>query len=260
MDKELQFKGYDEFRSRIVVHGFISPNNGVAVAVDKTLPVNDVTSDSYLEDAVIVLFEDGNPILNLVEIDSGFFTSPTSFTPSVGKGYHIEVTAPGFKEVISTVQYLVPEISLDSLLLVRDSLTHRGYYLNFSFKDPPELKNYYHFEYLSTDVPEYTFPYNEDREFILGSFSDNSFNGEYVWQTVQYSDRFNDPGTTVINGYLFSLSEDFNKFIESLDEYEYTKQTIFFPVTSSVYSNIAGGYGIFASYTYSIKYITHIID
>ena len=255
LNKELQFKGFDEFNSKIVIHGFISPNNGAEVVVRKSLPVNDVNSISYLKDAEVTLFEDGTPLFHLSEIDSGYFVSPPGFIPVKNKGYIIEVSAPGFPEATSTTQFLMPEIVIDSLILVRDSITHQGYFLDFSFNDPADVENFYHFEYLSSESPEPVFPTDSKREFILGSIDDTAFDGESIWQRVQYYDNINDPENKVINGYLFCISADFESFISSLDEYDYTKETIFFPTTSSVYSNISGGYGIFASYTYTTKYL-----
>lgn len=258
LEKELEFKGYGEFSPAIVVHGFISPNNGVEVAIRKTQEVDKVNSYPYLDDAGIVLFEDGLPLFHLTEIDSGFFVSPYGFTPSTGKGYHIEASAPGFEKASSATQFILPEIPVDSLVLINDSISHQGHFLRFRFNDPPDINNYYHVNYMSSESPEPVYNAAEKASFILGSFDDVEFDGDSTWQTVQYYDNINSPENIVINLYLFNISEEFNKFLNSLDEYEYTRQTIFFPVTSPVYSNITGGFGIFTSYTYTSKHL--IID
>lgn len=251
-EKKLNFRLPDDYKPAIVIHGIINPKTGVKVAVSKTAPIYESKNDTYPEDAVITLIEDNTEIFNLTETDSGVFVSPPGFIPCESCGYQIKASAPGLPSVLSSVQYIMPVVNIDSLRIVNNN----GWYLEFLISDPAETNNYYYFKYDEAQITLDTTELFSNSSFITIT-ADDSFNGEKKWHSIRYySDPFTD--TVIVNGYLFNISEDLNKFNSSMDEYYYTYGDPFLWNTSAVYSNIEGGYGIFASYSYSSKSIIFI--
>ena len=130
--------------------------------------------------------------------------------------------------------------------------------MKYYFKDPLASVNFYSFSYKEFDHNDLigTFPYNN--EFIMPYTSDISFNGT-LWSEDMFYSPPSHRDTITITGRLYNISPEYMKFLESMDDYEYTRGDPFFDHTSPVFSNIKNGYGIFGSYTFSEKSLTYII-
>lgn len=255
LEKELDFKGNVAFTPAIVIHGFISPNDGVRVAISKSAPINDINYDTSISDATVILIENGVYKFDLIETEPGFFISPEGFVPDENLGYQVKVSAQGLKDVTSSVQYLMEPVDVDSLFIIRDTATFRGNQLFFRFKDPGEVQNFYHFKQAVSDVPLYDYLYSEELSHIYGSIEDKDFNGLTAKYNMRADYDLSHPNDSILTLFLFNLSPDFNSFLQSMSEYDYTNRDPYFSVTTTIFSNIKGGYGFFASYTYTVKHL-----
>ena len=257
--KEIEFDPkYDG--GKIIIHGFISPNDGVRVQINKSVPVNDTKMDDYIPDVQVVLYGNDIPIYNLIEADSGFFMSPQDSSLHEGVAYKIKVTTKDLGVAESGIQYILPEVIIDSLIYKKDTVTWKGERLLFYLNDPEESGNYYSIGYSAFYKDSLIESSFKAEAFVLRTFNDIQFNGEKIWEEISFYSSFYKYDTVQITGRLYNISGDFNHFLESLSEYEYTKETPFFDYTYPVYSNIKNGFGIFGSYSFSEKSLTRIKD
>ncbi len=251
-DQEIDFK-YNSLKSpQLVLHGFISPNTGVQVNLDRTIDMNS-NKKLFIEDATVSLYKDGAYFTDLIEKDTGFYVFEDVSLLDQNSSYQIYASAPGFEQVYSSDQYILPEVIIDSLALVKDTIENSGYSLRFYFNDDQNRIEYYKVIYNKFTQPVDSLVLWPDGSFILTSSKAKTQSCCRIVESIEYYSRYKDPDTVYVTGYLINISEDFHRFTESLDDYYYTREDIFFPVTSPVYSNINGGYGIFGSYTSSSK-------
>lgn len=144
--REVDFNPYYD-GGKIIIHGFISQNDGVQVQVNKTVPVNNTEIADYLPDAQIILFADNIPQFNLIQADSGFFVSPDNTDLFEDVAYKIKVITKDYGVAESGIQYILPGISIDSLTYKKDTITWKGEKLLYYFNDPYKTSNYYSFYY-----------------------------------------------------------------------------------------------------------------
>ncbi len=257
LEKEIEYDPvYDG--GKIIIHGFISQNEGVRVIVRKSVPVNRTTENDIISDAQVLLFGDGTFNLNLTEVEPGYFVSPPESKLATGVAYMIRVVTDKNGEAESSTQLLLPEVILDSLIYEKSTQLTKSGKLKYYFKDPLASVNFYSFSYKEFDHNDLigTFPYNN--EFIMPYISDIAFNGT-LWSEDMFYYPPSNRDTITITGRLYNISPEYMKFLESMDDYEYTRGDPFFDHTSPVFSNIKNGYGIFGSYTFSEKSLTYII-
>ena len=257
LEKEIQYDPvYDG--GKIIIHGFISQNEGVRVIVRKSVPVNRTTENDIISGAQVFLFGDGKFNFNLAEVEPGYFVSPPESKLANGVAYMIRVVTDKNGIAESSTQLLIPEVILDSLIYEKSTHLTKSGKLKYYFKDPLVSANFYSFSYKEFDHNDLigTFPYNN--EFIMPYTSDISFNGT-LWSEDMFYSPPSHRDTITITGRLYNISPEYMKFLESMDDYEYTRGDPFFDHTSPVFSNIKNGYGIFGSYTFSEKSLTYII-
>jgi len=231
-EKEIDYRTvYDG--DKLIVQGFISPQDGVRVIVKKTLPPNQIDGDDKVTNVKASIYEDDSKIAELKRIDDFLFVS--DFLPVQGKKYSIRVQADGMKEVRSAAQLLMPATPVDSFKLVpaRNSIVvfftnnHRannGYYLKIRVNEDSESDSY-----------EFFSPFGTLSNIVQGfnAVENRIYSSKYDWIQVE----------------LFVLSADLTIFLESQKKYDASKDDPFFDRPYPVYSNIAGGYGIFGAYS-----------
>jgi hypothetical protein len=161
----------------------------------------------------------------------------------------------------------VPIISVDTSLLI----TGTGYidvYCKITFQDDPDKSNYYSISATEQNIENV----NDNRRigstiisssdpFVEGFFnynygnlcyfSDANFNGSKISVGCLFKPEYSWDGTNFLDVQLNSISREYYLYVKSLDKYLLAKDNIFTePV--NVYSNIEGGYGIFAAYNKSL--------
>jgi len=254
---EINFDPYYD-GGKINVHGLISYNEGIKVQVTKTVPVNDTGNDDFIPGAKVILYANNIPICDLIESDSSYFISPDSLSLEEGVAYKIKVVTQNNGEAESGVQYLMPQVEIDSLICKKDTITWRGEKILYMFSDPAGVNNSYSFYYYILHDDSMIYSSKTERYFNLNYFDDGLFRGDKVWKDEGFTSYFIKYDTIQIVGRLFNISEELKRFLESLDEYEYTRENPFFDYTTPVYTNIRNGYGIFGSYSFHERQITYI--
>lgn len=257
-----------DYTSKLVIHSFLCPSDSVVqVLVDGTYNVfgDFALNSKALKNATVTMF-DGEQMISFTGRDSlGFCYANYRIQPS--HEYKLQVTCPGFPDVTATCK--VPEnnnlaISTDTALKKGiDEETYKYYLLNVKFEDVPNQINYYNQFVSLVDEPTndnpYPYPYqtylspidenNSNHNFETKVFSDKNFDKSYI---IGYTSG----KTSIISVFILEIDADYYKYLNSLEKYKSTgiPFTEYYPV----YSNISGGYGIFASFvkhqkTYRLK-------
>lgn len=246
LSKEIDYDTYYD-GDRIIVHGFISPQNGVQVLIKKSVAPNNVVADDKIQNAIVTLYEDKIAVEQLRKIDDYHYSTEIDFTPDLSKSYLIKINAENFDETSSNQQPVFAPVPIDSLKLIVEENT---YYENLvvwftnnnQFEDAFYLKVYYYLDgVIDSSMHKEVFnPYGLIKNLVIGRNSvEQQIFDEYDSLRVE----------------LYALSPDLTTFLKSIQNYDSSKEDPFFEQTYPVFSNIENGYGIFASYSISSKTI-----
>ncbi|MBN2521358.1 MAG: DUF4249 domain-containing protein [Bacteroidales bacterium] len=239
-----------EYEKKMVINGFISAGDGVFVTVFKSLPPLSMPADTYdvkVDSVNVKLLAGNTPLFSLKETKPGYFVSPDTFIAKPSIGYKLEITANDFPNAVSGVQYLPVTPQIDSVFYFKE-----GYldFIQLKFCDNDLNKNYYYFKkyiYLPEGADEEF--YNPTNPYYKlfnpgGIIEDDLFNGScYEIKNLINATSFDSILVT-----LYTLSDDLVNYLKGLDEWDYSHDDMWQEVHVTVYSNINGGYGIFASY------------
>lgn len=247
MTKELDYDTIYE-RDKIIVHGFISPQNGVELMVKKSVSPNMVLSDDKISDAVVALCEDGTELFLLNRLDDYLFKSDDDFNPAFGKIYSVTVRANSFDETSSAEQVIVATVVIDSLQLISEENTnYKNLVVSFTNKAQNDGAFYLKIYYCSNGTIDSSYlgyeffnPYGLIDNVVVGRNSiERPLYGQFDSLIVE----------------LYTLSPDLVEFLKSFQNYDFSKEDPFFEQTYPVFSNIENGYGLFASYSVCSKTI-----
>ncbi|MEA3317122.1 MAG: DUF4249 family protein [Bacteroidota bacterium] len=247
LSKEIDYDTYYE-GDRLMVHGFITPQNGVQVLIKKSVSPNQVLSDDKVQNAIVTLYEDNLAIQKLQRINDYNFSSDVAFIPKASSFYSIKIEAEGLNEALSNRQSLIMPVEIDSLKVIIEENT---FYENLVvwFTNGEQFKCGY---YLKT----YCYINGVIDSSLMGDEIFNPFgllnNIVVGTNSVEYQLYDDYDSLRVV---LYTLSQDLTTFLGSFQNYESSKEDPFFEQTYPVYSNIENGYGIFASYSYCSKTI-----
>ena len=242
-EKEIDYRTiYDG--DKLIVHGFISPQDGIRVIVKKTVPPNDMNGNDKVSNATVSVFEGDKQIAVLKSENNYLFVSDESFVPELGKKYFVRVKSDGMAEIRSSAQLLIPETPIDSFRIVPDPFSNFMQMIVFFTNKNPLNYAYY---------------------FKMISYQDTDDNENPVWESIEF---FNPYGTieNIVSNFnatenpiyntcdsiqveLFVLSPDLSLFLESQRKFESSKDDPFFDRPYPVFSNIDGGFGIFGAYS-----------
>lgn len=270
---------------KIVLNGLINSDSLICVSVSKSIYVSDsdmVGKD--LDNAKVYLYQDGLLIdslkhdfkVNYWNIFGNY--SSKKVKPVPGKEYRIVAKVPGLPDVSATailpnpvkiekvdttaIRFVTYRVIIDGkeYISYEDALK-----CNIQFSDPLDETNYYLFEVfykISYQIPIYSryftckdpvveeYMYdgeiNSGQEQLIGVvFSDKVINGKTYSLTLPISGSTTNGPREVIYFRLYSISENYYKYIRTLNLYNAKHgKPLSEPV--QVFSNITGGYGIFA--------------
>jgi len=263
-EEEIKYNIF-KYEKKLIVQGYISSDSKIVVKVGKSLPpltnFTDTIDISVKEVRIKVIAND-IPLFLLQEQGTGYFVSPDTFIANKHTKYQLEVTAEGFPSVISEPVYLpiMPQIDSVSILTINELDN-----IQLKFYDYDINKNYYYFQrYI------YHNGNKEIEDFFNGEKSsdpifysskiiyDNMFNGKNYEIRDLFPTFFTYNDDTVkadsIKVTLYTLSDELVKYLESLNEWDLTKDDMWQEIPVQIFSNIRGGYGIF--YSFSRKSVT----
>ena len=235
---------------RLIVQGYVSPQDGAWVVVKKTLPPNRLNDDDRVAHAVVTVYEDNTPVAVLNRIDDYLYESDASFVPEEGKRYSVQVKADNMTEVYSAAQPIFSATPVDSFkIFIFDKNPDFRYLIAYFTHDHPTCDAYY----LKTIF--YRDGVNSDLRFSQFFYAfgliDHVVHGvNSVERQIEYVDF----DSTRIE--LYTLSPDLKKFLESQQKYSSNEDMPFFEQPHPVFDNIRGGFGIFSSYSVCRKKIT----
>lgn len=238
---------------RIIVHGYISPQEGAHVLVKKSIPLGKTTETGLVSNAIVTLFEDNNAVETLDKVSSSEYRTRPEFVPVIGKNYSIRVDVDGFEPLSSSLQPLVESTAIDSVSVYVDNSLYSnstilevwftnnqpsqwGYQIKYSFfKDGEIIRN----------VSSPTMGYTDDTLSVFSNnyiFVDAPLEGEnyhaYNLFRVYYD-------SVIVS--LHTLSPDLTSFLTSRNEQTYENMEMFNERPLQVLSNIENGFGVFGS-------------
>lgn len=264
--------------SKPVVNSLFCADSTFKVYIKKSISIFD-TAIIYPDNALVKLYEDDVLSDTLQFADNRYISN---ITARIGYRYKIVVLLPGFDTVFSigTIPDRVSIYSIshkESILVDQDRIHYSQ--LKFSFTDTDPGPNYY-----ELDIIEKYWPYGAESDTIYGFtwvdnnvdpvledeglldynpgtyiFTDRLFNESEYTMTVNYTCPNNDTDEYDVILIFNSISENYYKYKRSLAVFNWANDAdIFFgaPEPVRLYSNITGGYGVFAGYSsfgYTIK-------
>lgn len=243
---------YDYEGDKLVVHGFISTQDGIHVWVNKTrspLDTSHTTFDIPVKN--VYLLVDDLPLVELERIDNNYFSYNGDIQQFENIKFSIIVNANCYDEITSSNQ-IIPNIPLiDSIKYVKNNQADD--YLDFWFTDSDAFQNFFSYNYSLFFSGEEYIPKNQDIN-NAPLLSDISFSGSQ--KHIRIDGNFYSinglPDSIHIN--LYSLSEDYYNFLVSLRQNALNINDIFYrPIP--IKSNMSNGYGVFGAYSYSTNTI-----
>lgn len=236
---------------KLIVHGFVSPENGVELLLKKTLRPNDVNGDDRVlsDDLDVSIQTESAASISLQAVGDYQYTNNDAQIEAEGN-YTFQAQSAQWGTVSSSSINLPTKTLIDSLKILVES-SNSGYFATLLV----------YFQNIDAENAFYikVFPYKDGIQKEI--LEDEKFN--------PYSLIYDLPKGVNMKEYalgrtytfdslrveLYSLSNDLKRFLISEVDYDESKADPFYPQPYSVYSNIENGYGIFGAYTYDTQMI-----
>lgn len=237
--------------SKLVISSFISPQDTmVKVQVTLSQPLyNNSNSGQY--SAVIdatVQISDGNitQLLAYNSIENYYFADASLFPITSGITYLLTVSTPDGKNInaSTTVPNLNSTLTYTSQAINIPNSAN-SYNIEASWNDTPGTENFYRLSYYS----KYFYEGSSDTtyySYYSGNFSDNGNDGKVFHENFEV---YKDNSTSGVNDgeiYLVHASKEYYLFHNKLNDAAFSDGP--FSEPSPMYSNINGGFGVFAGY------------
>jgi hypothetical protein len=253
---------------KITINSLFSSDSVFTVMLHKSKFVLDEGDFQSIENANVVVKENGQPFDILTYAGNNVYRSMSERKPSTGKVYEIEASASGMESVKG--ESLIPEQALiQQVTYERRSGQSNDrvfdYVIDVTLKDNPDSENFYQlivysefyyvdFNTQDTIYQQYpTFVFTDDPAFTEAAsdkilFDDKLFNGKEVKISLKGTDF---RATTKAYVHVLTLSRDLFKYKLTTDLQRQSSGDPFAqPVL--VYNNINKGFGIFAGYNETV--------
>lgn len=265
--KDISYLKYPDFKPRLVISGYLSPDEEIhyiSVGFNQTIFVDHPEMPNLRKTTATL--SDGNqevhlrPLLKrgLSDLDSiltGFVFTSSELAVVAGKTYNLKVFAEdGLYAESSCTVPLKKDYSpkLDTVTVPYQNSPQYSYLqCDFSFTDIPGEENYYalygeiiRYRTGTRPVrPEYTNLVEE--KFSI--FKDKAFDGERLKIRLKDITSIKGSDSAFLKIYHLNTDKPYYDYHESI--LNYVSGEIPFTEASPVYSNVTGGFGIFAAYT-----------
>ncbi|MDO1451456.1 DUF4249 family protein [Rhodocytophaga aerolata] len=281
---ELPYEG-----ERLIIYGLISADSVVSVKIDKTAsPTGTFMYGEGINDATVAFFEEGVFMENLHPLGKGIYRSPSGRKPQVGKGYSLRVEALGFPTAETSNEVIPRQVSISSYIF-QDTVSslfvgETARKLAFTFADEEkELDLYYakiegqyqgKYVALNTFRPDRPLEASEDicsfksedNQYVL---SDICFNGQSFTFDIgvamagalqDSTDTAKRLGQNVACDKIFlhfrKISPVYRNYLYRAGwEDEGFLKAFTTPIRE--YTNVKGGYGLWAAYSEEVVDILH---
>ncbi len=250
---------------KLAIYCTFSPDRDWEIWVNSTQAFGNSDPDTwkYVENAVVEIWENSHKVAKLNHKLNNIYAAQ-GIKPVVGKRYTLKVSAPGYPPItaISEVPLPIPIIKT----VFKDGENngkHMGYQI--TFKDPAGTNNYYELHAATTPDAQPSFNQYHRIQTEDPSISGNELLG-IILDNLEYRAKFSDDrfdGQTYsidftsdrIEAYSYfvqldHLSKELYRYYESKRIYDLNADRPF-SESSRIFSNIQGGVGIFAGYSFS---------
>ena len=249
--------------SKVVVNSFFTEDSQIKVHLSKSIGILDNIIPECTDATVFVR---GNDILiDTMYYQSGYYYS--HILAETNKNYALEIIVPGTdtvfcEDIIPEKTFLQNCVCTDSVLIDEDGMVINELKLDFQDLAGP---TFYEVELTATDIIsnyKWRLGFKNNSDPIITStglldynpgtliFTDKMFDGKHCSVKIYFAfdwDRNNNIKIT-----FRSISESYYKYKEKQFAYLFSLENDIFSGMSepiNLYSNITGGYGIFAGYT-----------
>ncbi|MDO9185637.1 MAG: DUF4249 domain-containing protein [Bacteroidia bacterium] len=238
--------------SKLVVSSFISPMDTI-IKVNVTLSqplYNNSNSNNYsaISNATVQINDGTNSqTLAYNATDNYYFANTTIFPLSVGTTYYLTVTTPDGKSANASTSIPNSNQSLSySAEPIVDPNNSNRYFFNTEWNDPSGVENYYRIVYYD----KYYYDGALDTSYY-SAYSNNISDKDKDGSTIAESfEIYASTSTTVNNAngelQLIHASKEYYLYHSKLLNIAFSSGPFSEPV--QMYTNINGGYGVFAGY------------
>ncbi len=271
----------NNYKQAIVMNSVLTPDEPISVTLSLTMNISNaydhdiygatLKEPTYIDDALVVVFEDGQLLDTLSFVDNIYISEKT---PKVGSQYKIEASSSKYGNCSASTNIpALPEISeihyrnnvsvddegepISKLYLkITDNDTDRNYYKIFMSVNRDE-ESYYGYR------PVY-FSQTQNADSVLMQSGSLVFDGSCLLISDEYFSGGNynleafcrhiHSNTAIV---VMSISESYYEYLRSkaMQDYDYSTdgfvsaQNVLNVIPANIYSNIENGYGIFAGYS-----------
>src|SRR5436190_19870299 len=254
----------------LVVNSFFNSDSLWTATVTLNRHVLNDNPFQKVNNALVIIYDDGNPIDTLISKGGGLYQSDTG-KPAIEKNYQIKVSADNYEAILGQSMAPMPAqiLSVD-MKRTEGTFDHPPYNaFTLKFKDEPGIKNFY--QILLETESEYIDPFTyeiQTRRYqtqiesndpgLQGENQDTSngllikdvlFDGkeaELSFKTINADVSFK--ASVILT--LRSVSEDYYKY-KTTSQLQSNTAGDPFAQPVNVYNNIENGFGIFAGYNQS---------
>ena len=234
------YKKYDV--PLLVTHGYISPQYGVQVVVKKATSPSEVNANDAITNVHVLLHKNDTEYIQLEQVSCYLFESDSVAYIENDQTYYIRVVSDDFGEIYSSRQTVLPTPKIDSVRFAAKSREMINVYFknNYTQEESFHLKVY---NYINGEIEFF----HEIEKFNPYSILKHIQKGANV---VEYHlNSYDELDSIQIE--LHVISSDLAKFLTSQVNYETSKEDPFYPQPYPVFTNIKGGYGIFATHSFA---------
>lgn len=277
-----------DFEKRIVVNGLICPDSTFNIHVSSSVAIND--NIETIDNAHIEVYKNDIYIGTCSFSENGWYQF--SQTPSAGQNYKIVVSAPGYTSVSAStsIPVQIPVDEFTCKVLEGNDFENGSQNTNVvvGFQDEINVENYYEIAFYSGDIKYYETLFGirlsvsdasiqADGELNYSPktyfFSDVLFSNNYKTVNLRnFGGSYEGANGSVTNSPLNidfkMMSQEYYNFRRSWVIHVFnantTNQTddpinlLFLGDPVALYSNVSGGYGVFAGYNRSTKSATYL--
>lgn len=271
--------------AKLVITSNFSPGEKVTVRLTASQPVVGAARNIDVANASVGIYE--GPVLietlpySAGEDDAPGVYSSHDFEPEIGVRYTLKASAPGFVPVTATSA--IPTSADINRVVISDlqvSRTEEGvevynFDLLVDYNDPDFADNFYDLRLKQQVVPFYVVAETSDTvrldpqfkavEALADFTEENSSRGQSSYLVADKPDggirialiskinpKTEIPGDLVIE--LRTVSRDYYNFQSAIQQEQRVFNTFFDRAVSSNFSNVGGGYGVFAGYSRVTRY------
>ncbi len=275
-----------DIKKKSTLFSLVGNGNQIQVRIGKSYGILEYAPEysqggqNYSCNSVIALSVNGNYIENLSKIDECYYTS-INYIPKTNDVIDIVAFVNNSDTLISTTTVPEPVALTSAQLLDSAFIDQDGAYnsqVTIGFKDDPDQENYYEVYFMIhcndsiSGKGEYygMYYYNSKSPIIINEdildyeprsivFSDELFNGDkteipisFIYPNIDENLCENQDSSLVLIVYFLNISKEYYLYRKSLYKHLFAQHANILNGTIepvNMYSNVSGGYGIFAGYS-----------